>query len=117
MGYHDAREIPNYWAYARNFVLQDRMFMANRSASEGVHLALVSGWSARCTRLGGPWTCYSSVTPDGPAGEGGRQPSGPIFALSRDPDFAWTDPPGCCTKHSVSWAYYVFDGTETGSSS
>src|SRR5262249_25751852 len=23
MGYHDAREIPNYWAYARHFVLQD----------------------------------------------------------------------------------------------
>src|SRR5207247_3799709 len=26
MGWHDAREIPNYWAYARNFVLQDHMF-------------------------------------------------------------------------------------------
>src|ERR1051326_8480365 len=25
MGYHDAREIPNYWAYAENFVLQDHM--------------------------------------------------------------------------------------------
>ena len=26
MGYHDGREIPNYWAYAKNFVLQDHMF-------------------------------------------------------------------------------------------
>ena len=26
MGWHDAREIPNYWAYARHFVLQDHMF-------------------------------------------------------------------------------------------
>ena len=26
MGYHDAREIPNYWEYAKNFVLQDNMF-------------------------------------------------------------------------------------------
>ena len=26
MGYHDERDIPNYWAYARNFVLQDHMF-------------------------------------------------------------------------------------------
>ena len=26
MGYHDAREIPNYWTYAQNFVLQDDMF-------------------------------------------------------------------------------------------
>src|ERR1700688_1598261 len=24
MGYKDAREIPNYWSYAQNFVLQDR---------------------------------------------------------------------------------------------
>src|SRR5262249_45277476 len=23
MGYHDQREIPNYWSYAQNFVLQD----------------------------------------------------------------------------------------------
>jgi phospholipase C len=26
MGYHDSRDIPNYWAYARSFVLQDHMF-------------------------------------------------------------------------------------------
>ena len=26
MGYHTERELPAYWAYARNFVLQDRMF-------------------------------------------------------------------------------------------
>ena len=33
MGYHDAREIPNYWTYAHRFVLQDHMFehQANRS--------------------------------------------------------------------------------------
>ena len=28
MGYHDWHEIPNYWDYARNFVLQDHMFEA-----------------------------------------------------------------------------------------
>jgi hypothetical protein len=26
MGYQDAREIPNYWTYAKNFALQDNMF-------------------------------------------------------------------------------------------
>src|SRR5262244_418457 len=26
MGYHTAAEIPNYWTYARDFVLQDHMF-------------------------------------------------------------------------------------------
>ena len=30
MGYHDAREIPNYWTYAKNFVLQDNMFESGR---------------------------------------------------------------------------------------
>ena len=29
MGYHDWHEIPNYWDYARNFVLQDHMFQAD----------------------------------------------------------------------------------------
>src|SRR5215831_794349 len=33
MGYHDEREIPNYWAYARAFVLQDHMFEPNASWS------------------------------------------------------------------------------------
>jgi len=31
MGWHDAREIPNYWKYAQNFVLQDKMFEPNAS--------------------------------------------------------------------------------------
>ena len=30
MGYHDAREIPNYWTYAHDFVLQDHMFEPKR---------------------------------------------------------------------------------------
>src|SRR6185369_6835490 len=46
MGYHDAREIPNYWRYAEEFVLQDRMFEPNASWSLPAHLFMVSGWSA-----------------------------------------------------------------------
>ena len=48
MGYHDAREIPNYWTYAQDFVLQDHMFEPVDSWSLPSHLYLVSGWSARC---------------------------------------------------------------------
>ena len=48
MSYHDGGQIPNYWAYARNFVLQDRMFEPNWGWSLPAHLWLVSGWSARC---------------------------------------------------------------------
>jgi phospholipase C len=52
MGWHDAREIPNYWAYAENFVLQDRMFAHTDSWTLPAHLFLVSGWSARCASRG-----------------------------------------------------------------
>jgi Phosphoesterase family len=36
MGYHDAHEIPNYWAYAKNFVLQDHMFEPDASSMKQV---------------------------------------------------------------------------------
>src|SRR5690348_2532907 len=52
MGYHDAREIPNYWSYAGNFVLQDHMFEPNASWSLPAHLFMVSAWSATCTTKG-----------------------------------------------------------------
>ena len=48
MSYHDGSQIPNYWAYARNFVLQDHMFEPNWGWSLPAHLWLVSGWSAQC---------------------------------------------------------------------
>src|SRR5205814_4354123 len=48
MAYHDAGEIPNYWSYAQNFVLQDRLFSSIAAWSLPTHLGLVSGWSARC---------------------------------------------------------------------
>ena len=45
MGYHDAREIPNYWTNAEQFVLQDHMFEPNASRSLPAHLFTVSEWS------------------------------------------------------------------------
>src|SRR5947209_15393273 len=69
MGYHDAHEIPNYWAYARNFVLEDHMFPSVNSWSLPEHLVLVSGWSARCSRPHDPLSCQTAVTaPFGTAG-------------------------------------------------
>jgi phospholipase C len=49
MGYHDNREIPNYWGYAQNFVLQDHMFEPTLSWSQPSHVYLVSNWSAQCS--------------------------------------------------------------------
>ncbi len=51
MGYHNGADIPNYWTYARDFVLQDHMFESVDSWSLPSHLYMVSGWSAKCTAM------------------------------------------------------------------
>ncbi len=53
-GYHDAREIPNYWSYAQSFVLQDDMFEPSSSWSWPEHLFEVSAWSAMCSDWSDP---------------------------------------------------------------
>jgi phospholipase C len=106
MGYHDAREIPNYWAYARNYVLQDHMFEPNKSWSLPAHLLTVSAWSAKCSVKGDPMSCVSA--PDLPA-------TPPDFRgnhKKKPPDYAWTDITYLLHKHNVSWRYYVFSGTQ-----
>ena len=60
MGYHDAREIPNYWKYAENYTLDDHMFESNASWSLPAHLYEVSLWSARCSRQGDPSSCVNN---------------------------------------------------------
>jgi phospholipase C len=111
MGYHDAREIPNYWTYASNFVLQDRMFEPNASWSLPQHLFMVSEWSAHCTTPGDPQSCANAVQnpgnpPDFKAG-GPRPPGEPLV-----PDYAWTDLTYLLHKKSISWGYYVVAGGE-----
>jgi phospholipase C len=106
MGYKDAREIPNYWAYARNFVLQDHMFQPDASWSLPDHLFMVSEWSARCTRRGDPMSCVNAIeNPLPPPGE-------PQNPTKRKPEYAWTDLTYLLHKARVSWRYYVFTGTQ-----
>ncbi|HKU31314.1 MAG TPA: alkaline phosphatase family protein [Arthrobacter sp.] len=61
MGYHDARDLPNYWAYAKDFTLQDHMFEPNSSWSLPAHLYMVSEWSAKCSRAGDPQSCVNAL--------------------------------------------------------
>jgi len=56
VSYHTDAELPNYWAYARSFVLQDNLFASVSSWSRPSHLYMVSGWSAACG-LGDPMSC------------------------------------------------------------
>ena len=61
MGYHDAREIPNYWKYAHDFVLQDHMFEPDASWSLPESLYKVSEWSASCTNPLDPLSCKNAL--------------------------------------------------------
>ena len=109
MGYHDGREIPNYWAYARNFVLQDHMFEPNASWSLPAHLFMVSEWSAHCTVHDDPMSCVNALqNPGNPPDFHARRGGAP----GPPPDYAWTDLTYLLHAHHVSWGYYVFPGTQ-----
>jgi phospholipase C len=106
MGYHDAREIPNYWAYARNFVLQDHMFEPDTSWSLPAHLFMVSGWSAKCARKDAPLSCRT--VPENP----GAPPGEPQNRTGAVPHYDWTDLTYLLHAHHVRWRYYVVSGGE-----
>ncbi|MBV8223409.1 MAG: phospholipase, partial [Candidatus Eremiobacteraeota bacterium] len=101
MGYHTRDELANYWSYADNFVLQDRMFEPNASWSLPSHLFLVSEWSALCSRAGDPMSCANALD----------DPMKPLdFGATVPPDYPWTDLTYLLHKNNVSWAYYVMEG-------
>ena len=108
MGYHTAADIPNYWAYANNFVLQDHMFEPNASWSLPEHLFQVSEWSAACTQHDNPSSCVNALdNPGTPPAAGNLRPSN-----APAPIYAWTDLTYLMHKDNVSWGYYVVAGTE-----
>jgi phospholipase C len=104
MGYHVQTDIPNYWGYARNFVLQDHMYEPNASWSLPAHLFLVSEWSALCTQHNNPSTCTNALESPG-------EPPG-FTGTSKTPIYAWTDLTYLLHKDGVSWGYYVVPGRE-----
>jgi phospholipase C len=104
MGYHDRRELPNYWAYADTFVLQDRMFEPDTSWSLPSHLFMVSGWSAKCAHKGAPLSCRTVLeNPGAPPGE-------PQNRTGAIPHYDWTDLTYLLHRHHVSWRYFVVSG-------
>ena len=179
MGYKTAADIPNYWSYAKDFVLQDHLFESNASWSLPSHLYMVSEWSAKCSKAGDPQSCVNALqSPGNPPDFGSKlkntligkcragvrtarcraalQAAGITPAMASQlhqliatdckptdsittcqsaidaanipdtlrrkliaasnalapPDYAWTDLTYLLHKQSVSWGYYVFNGTE-----
>jgi phospholipase C len=114
MGYHVQSDIPNYWDYAKNFVLQDHMFEPNASWSLPEHLFMVSEWSASCTQHNVPSSCVNNDDTPGTPQHAGV----PNFAVKEGlaggafPIYAWTDLTYLMYQQNVSWGYYVVAGTE-----
>jgi phospholipase C len=108
MGYHNGTDLPNYWSYARNFVLQDHMFEPNASWSLPASLFKVSGWSASCATHAVS-SCRNALdTPGRPM----PLVANPLHPPPGGPIFAWTDLTYLLHQQHVSWGYYVVAGTE-----
>ncbi len=111
MGFHDAREIPNYWAYARHYVLNDHLFEPVTSWSLPDHNYLVSAWSALC-KTSAAASCVNNISgPRSPTEQ--EQAVDQSIATGTAPvQDAWTDVTYLLHKQNVSWGYYVEDGTQ-----
>jgi phospholipase C len=97
MGYHDGTDLPNYWAWASNYVLEDHFYEAIHSWSQPSHLFLFSGWSAKCLTPNDIESCQSSF--------GGQ------FWGTKDPTpYQWTDITYLLYQNNVSWAAYLDGG-------
>ena len=85
MGYHDYREIPNYWDYANLYVLQDRMFESVASYSLPSHLYAL-------------------------AGQSGGYVGGPFVPLPHT--FSFPEITELLKNTNIDWKYYVREGRE-----
>jgi phospholipase C len=97
VGYHTGEEIPNYWQYAKHFVLQENLFESVRSWSWPSHLYLTSEWAAVCSDPQKALSCATSSAPTAPSSTL-RLPWVNLFQL--------------LDSRGVSWKYYLEDGLE-----
>ncbi|MGD0084643.1 MAG: alkaline phosphatase family protein [Acidimicrobiales bacterium] len=110
MGYHTAAEIPNYWTYAKDFVMADHMFEPVKSWSLPDHLYMVSAWSAHCATTN-PMSCQNSIEPY-KNGVFDKAVAQELATGTTDIDLAWTDETWLLYHANVSWGYYVQNGTQ-----
>jgi phospholipase C len=85
MSYHDYREIPNYWNYARLYVLQDRMFESVASYSLPAHLYMLAAQSGGYV-----------------ASKGQAKPT----------TYNFTEITELLTSGKITWKYYVASGLQ-----
>jgi phospholipase C len=84
MGYHDYNEIPNYWNYAHEYVLQDHMFESVGSYSLPAHLYMLAAQS-------GGYIAHNQPIPS---------------------EYDFPEITELYGSGKISWKYYVTSGTE-----
>ena len=109
MGYHTAAEIPNYWAYAQNFALDDHMFESVSSWSLPDHEYELSAWAAKCKNASA-MSCVNDPAGDYTPGQIDAAVRQELTTGKTSIDLAWTDITWLLYLHHVSWGYYVEDG-------
>jgi phospholipase C len=97
VSYHTDAEIPNYWSYAKAFVLQDEMFEGVRSWSLPSHLEFTSLWTATCANQMRASSCATSPEPTKP---------------SPHTTYPWVSLFQLLDSQNVSWKYYLSEGDE-----
>jgi phospholipase C len=97
MGYYDRSDIPNYWAYADHFVLDDYFFSSLMGPSFPNHLYIASG-SNGPTNLTGSWIISHGVV-DNPPGSFNWQ----------GVDLTWSTLAQQLSGAGISWKWYDGD--------
>lgn len=109
------RDEPNYWSWARRYVLADHFFSAERGPSYANHLYMIAGQSAgvhdnpsrRNARSSLTWGCDSPPNElVQTVGSGGSEKVHPCFDIPTIEDRL--------SAHDVPWAYYAATPTQPG---
>ena len=111
MGYHTADEIPNYRAYANDFVLNDHMFEPVQAWSLPDHLYAVSGWSAHCKNKK-PKSCQTNIIGPYPEQQFDTAVAQELATGTSSISLAWTDLTWLLYRDHVSWGSFVQTGQQ-----
>jgi phospholipase C len=93
MGYYDNHEIPNYWTYAKDFVLDDNFFSSLMGPSGPNHLMIASGQSPNQRENPGPGNSAPTL----------NQPDCQYNRCS----FSWATMAQMLQSRGVSWKWYT----------
>ncbi|MDA4112011.1 MAG: alkaline phosphatase family protein, partial [Thaumarchaeota archaeon] len=96
MGYYNRSDIPYYWDYANNYVLDDNFFSSLMGPSFPNHLYMVSGTSGNIT--------------------GNPRAHGPDFQLTQYFNLTWTQIAQELSQKGISWKWYTGQANVTAPS-